>query len=131
MSIRKEEVSSSQMVVDRKYFGALRSMEFRHLGYVRAAEYMGLLQHRHAEHYRKHSEKSRQEDNRLASTAASYELGYLDAIKTMGEVQLRMVQQVLDSHPGHDVQPGPFRKGQFCLVDRAGCYCLVVARENE
>jgi hypothetical protein len=94
-------------------------MEFRHLGYVRAAEYMGLLQQRHAKNYREHREDRQ------------YEAGYLDALKEMAEVQLRMIQQTLDAHPGHDTTPGPFRKGQLCLVNQPGCYCLVVARESE
>lgn len=123
MSLRNEKVSSSQMVVDRKRYAELQSMEFRHLGYVRAAEYMGLLQQRHSRLMR--------EERAKGTTEAVYHLGYLDAVKDMAEVQLRMIQQTLDAHPGHDATPGPFRKGQLCLVNQQGCYCLVVARESE
>jgi len=125
MSLRNEQVSSSQMVVSRKRYAELQSMEFRHLGYLRAAEYMGLLQRRHAKLYRDKKGPD------VQASELTYHLGFLDALKMMGEVQLRMVQQTLDAHPGHDTTPGPFRKGQLCLVNRQGCYCLVVARENE
>ena len=118
---RKEYIESNQMVVDRKRYAELQSMEFRHLGYLRAAEYMGLLQLKHAKFYREASNE----------VNAAWHLGYLDAIKTMGEVQLRMIAQTLDAHPEHDTTPGPFRKGQLCLVNQAGCFCLVVAREKE
>jgi len=83
---------------------------------------MGLEQQRHAKLMR---------EAQGVTTEAIYHLGYLDAIKTMSEVQLRMIQQTLDAHPGHDTTPGPFRKGQLCLVNQQGCYCLVIAREEE
>jgi hypothetical protein len=117
---RKEYVESNQMVVDRKRYAELQSMEFRHLGYLRAAEYMGLMQQRHAKLYRNPENREK-----------LYHLGALDMIKTMAEVQLRMVQQTLDAHPGHDTTPGPFRKGQLCLTNQHDRYCLVVAREEE
>ena len=121
MSLRNEQVGSSQMVVNIARYAELQSMEFRHLGYLRAAEYMGILQQRHAKFYRESP----------TTSGKTYHLGYLDAIKTMSEVQLRMIQQTLDAHPAHDTTPGPFRKGQLCLVKQQGCYCLVVAREGE
>jgi hypothetical protein len=96
-------------------------LEYRHLGYVRAAEYMGLLQQRRSNLLREAK----------TSREATYHLGYLDAIKTMSEVQLRMVAQVIDAHPDHDREPGPFRKGQLCMMNKQGCYCLVIARESE
>lgn len=120
--MRNEKLTQNEMVVDRRRYAELQSMEFRHLGYLRAAEYMGLLQQRHAKAYR---------ESDIDSPMRSYQLGYLDAVKTMGEVQLRMIQQTLDAHPGHDATPGPFRKGQLCLVREPGCMCLVVARESE
>jgi hypothetical protein len=52
MGLRNEQVSSTQIVVDIKRWAELQSMEWRHLGYLRAAEYMGLLQQRHAKLYR-------------------------------------------------------------------------------
>ena len=121
---RKEYVESNQMVVLRSRYADLQSMEFRHLGYLRAAEYMGLLQQRHAKLYRN-------PQNQFEVGEKLYHLGYLDALNTMAEVQLRMVQQTLDAHPGHDTTPGPFRKGQLCLTNQHDCYCLVVAREQE
>jgi len=120
---RKEYLEQNEMVVDRSRYAELQSMEFRHLGYVRAAEYMGALQNRHARLYRG-AEAS-------LATERSYHLGYLAAIKTMGEVQLRMLAQTIDAHPNHDATPGPFRKGQLCLVNETKCCCLVVARTNE
>jgi hypothetical protein len=116
---RNEQLEQSQMVVDRKRYAELQSMEFRHLGYLRAAEYMGRLKLNRAKLVRE------------GTLDKTYHLGYMDALTTMAEVQLRMIQQTLDMHPGHDTTPGPFRKGQLCLVNQVGCYCLVVAREGE
>jgi len=125
MSVRNEKVNSNQMVVDRRRYAELQSMEFRHLGYLRAAEYMGGIAQARVKLMRQAQAKGPE-----GSREATYHLGYLDAIKTMGEVQLRMIQQTLDAHPGHDTTPGPFRKGQLCLVNERGCYCLVVARDG-
>lgn len=127
MSLRNEKLTPSQMIVDRKRYAQLQGMEWRHLGYLRAAEYMGLLQLRHTDSLRDAQARL----NTLGSQAAAYELGFLDAIKQMGAVQLRMIEQTLDAHPDHDTTPGPFRKGQLCLIDQAKCMCLVIARESE
>ena len=121
--MRNEQLSQSEMVVSRARYAELQSMEFRHLGYVRAATEMGVLQQRH-------SKLLREQQHVLNNTNSAYHLGFLDALAQVAQLQSRMIEQTLDAHPGHDTTPGPFRKGQLCLVNRQGCYCLVIAREE-
>ena len=123
MSMRKIFATSRQVLVDRDRFAHLKSLEFRHLGYLRAAEAMGLKAIEHRRLY--------QAARTGPGLEASYQLGWLDCLSTYNELALKMVQQVLDSHPGHDSDTaGPILKGQLCLHRVQGCMCLVIASEE-
>ena len=124
MSMRKIFATSRQVLVDRDRLARLNSLEFRHLGYLRAAEAMGLKQLKHQRLYQ-------DAKTRPGLSEASYQLGWLDCLHTYNELALKMVQQVLDAYPDHDSDTtGPIRKGQLCLHKVQGCMCLVVASEE-
>ena len=126
MSLRNEKVSSSQVVIDKNRLAELMSIEFRHLGYLRAAEAMSLKQHKAIDE----RDKYRTDPSPIQAALYAYWDGYLAALKDWAEMSVRMIEQVIDAHPEHDHDraPGRIRKGQLCLYSQRGCYCLVVNR---
>lgn len=127
MGLRFESLSSRQAVIDKNRLAELLQIEFRHTGYMRAAEMVSLMQHTAITE----RDKARQSTNEIKRGQYLYWCGYLDALKSSAELSIRMVAQIIDAHPEHDDgPPPPIRKGQLCLYRARGCYCLVLAREH-
>lgn len=119
MSLRNEQLSPSEAIIDKDRLAELLQIEYRHTGYLKAAEQVSLLQHA--------AIKAR-DDSKLEAER-TYWIGYLAALRDAADMSVRMIQQVIDAHPEHDgVHPPRIRKGQLCLYRQRGCMCLAINR---
>jgi hypothetical protein len=78
---------------------------------------------------RKRQELAKQTRANGLHAESAYHLGWLDCINEYNQSILDMVARQLEAHPHMDIPlPRAIRKGQRCLVNEAGCSCLVAIR---
>lgn len=122
MGLRTERLTQEQTVISLPRLHELYRKEANHDGYLAASLAMGVKQ-------RKRQGLAKQANHQGLSTEASYHLGWLDCLNEYNGTILDGVSRELDAHPHADVPwPRKLRKGQQCIMNEPGCYCLVSIR---
>lgn len=119
MSNRKETLTQDQTVISLARLHSLMQKEANHDGYLAASLAMGVKLRKHQELFK----------SAVSAPEGTYHMGWMDCLKTYNETVLDHVARQIDAHPHLEEKwPRRVRKGQVCLLDEAGCSCLVAIR---
>ena len=119
MSLRNMKLAQDEVPVRIAYLHELERKARAHDAYYRAALAMGAEQARRIVMMRQSAR----------GTEGTYHLGWLDCLKSWNEKVMDGLNTPSDMHP--DAQwPKRVRKGQTCIIDEPGCYCLNLRRSS-
>lgn len=119
MSLRNVKLAQDEVPVRISYLHELERKARAHDSYYRASLAMGAEQ----------AQRIAMMRAAPMATEGTYHLGWIDCLRSFNEKIMDGLNVPSDMHP--DAQwPRKVRKGQTCIIDQPGCYCLNMRRSS-